>query len=446
MNQVVSLSLVVSTAIFVLIAVRQWLPEAVRIWHIMVAGAVVLVMLGEISLPAAWAAIDWNVIAYLFGVFAIASALYDSGISHALGDRITRTAHPERSFLIFIFATALCAAILTNDAAAVIGVPIALMLARALRWPPTIPLIALCAAVTVGSMFTPVGNPQNILIATRGDVTNPIGTFAVWLAAPTLVSLLFVFWWLRRRLRMASGRPVEVTGTLPDPHEAPRRWPAYLGTALLVLLIGADSVLESVDPDLTIPFGVASLIACAPIFVFGGRQWKVLKEVDWQTLAFFVGMFIVTGSLLQSGSLQALLGPLQSRLGEPTVTAVVSYSASQLFSNVPLVEIYLQLLDQKEVPNMMMLAGISTLAGNLFIISAASNVIVVQAAERFGQKPFTFWQFTGTVLPIAAVSVALTYLWVMWLGGAELQRNVASDRDNPAVHVPIERPFTGVGD
>ena len=65
----------------------------------------------------------------------------------------------------------------------------------------------------------------------------------------------------------------------------------------------------------------------------------------------------------------------------------------------------------------MMLAGLSTLAGNLFVISAASNVIVVQQAERFGQTPFTFWQFTFSMLPISLVSVAVTYGWIAWMAG-----------------------------
>ena len=56
-------SLIVSCLIFLLIAVRQWLPPAVRIWHIMVAGAIVLLVLGQISPAKAWAAIDWDVIA-----------------------------------------------------------------------------------------------------------------------------------------------------------------------------------------------------------------------------------------------------------------------------------------------------------------------------------------------------------------------------------------------
>jgi Na+/H+ antiporter NhaD/arsenite permease-like protein len=415
---VLSTSLVVSCAIFVLIAVRQWLPPAIRIWHIMAAGAAVLLLAGEISLPAAFQAVDWNLIAYLFGVFAIAAALYDSGISHAIGRRIVKPQYPQRSFLAFILATALCSAVLTNDGAAVIGTPIALMLARTMIWSPTALLIALCASVTVGSMMSPVGNPQNILIATTGYFEYPLLTFVQWLAVPTLASLAFVFLWLRRAVQNGAAAGDGAGRLLPLPQAEPRAWPAYLGTALLVTLIAGDAVLHRIDASLTVPLGIASLVGCAPVFVFSSRRVQILREIDWPTLAFFVAMFVVTGSLLQSGSLQALLGGLQARLSEPPVTATISFWASQLFSNVPVVDIYLKLLQQGEIPNLMTLAGMSTLAGNLFIISAASNVIVVQQAEKFGQTPFTFWRFTFTVLPITIVSVAVTYGWVAWFGGS----------------------------
>jgi Na+/H+ antiporter NhaD/arsenite permease-like protein len=413
----ITTSLVVSCLIFLLIALRQWLPPVVRIWHIMTAGAVVLLLLGEISPRDAIIAVDWNVIAYLFGVFAIAAALYDSGISHAIGDRIAALQSASVALAVLIIAIALCAAVLTNDAAAVIGTPIVLMLANALRLPPVPLLIALCATVTVGSMVSPVGNPQNILIATTGQLHNPIATFALWLGVPTALSLGFVYGWSR----FLITRPARIQrfdiGSLPAPSGQARGWTAYLGLALLVILIGVDGVLQALGEGLKLPFGVASLIACTPIFAFGSRRIQTLKEIDWPTLAFFVSMFVVTGSLLQSGSLQAMLGTMQTRMGELPVTAAIAFWASQLFSNVPVVDIFLKLLGQGEVPTLIMLAGISTLAGNLFIISAASNVIVVQQAERMGATPFTFWQFTVSVLPITLVSVAITYGWIIWMAG-----------------------------
>ena len=409
-------SLVVSCLIFLLIALRQWLPAALRIWHIMTAGAVVLLLLGEISPRDAIVAVDWNVIAYLFGVFAIAAALYDSGISHAIGDRIAALQSPSLALAVLIIAIALCAAVLTNDAAAVIGTPIVLMLANALRLPPVPLLIALCATVTVGSMVSPVGNPQNILIATTGQFHNPIATFALSLGVPTALSLGFVYGWSRFLIKRPARIQQFDINSLPAPSGQARGWTAYLGLALLVILIGVDGVLQALGDGLKLPFGVASLIACTPIFAFGSRRIQTLKEIDWPTLAFFVAMFVVTGSLLQSGSLQAMLGAMQAR-GELPVTAAIAFWGSQLFSNVPVVDIYLKLLGQGEVPTLIMLAGISTLAGNLFIISAASNVIVVQQAERMGATPFTFWQFTVSVLPITLVSVAITYGWIIWMAG-----------------------------
>ncbi|TCT09861.1 YbiR family transporter [Tepidamorphus gemmatus] len=407
-----SISLAVSCLIFLLIALRQWLPDKIRIWHIMSAGAVVLLAFGEITPQAALAAIDWNVIAYLFGVFLIAAALYDNGISHAIGERIVGAGRPRLAILIFVLATALTSAVLTNDAAAVIGTPIALMLARALDRPAVPILIALCAAVTLGSMASPVGNPQNILIASHAGFTDPVGTFALWLGPPTLIALALAYPWLVR-LVMNCRPSGTIQPELPLPHSEPRAWPAWVGMGLLVVLVVGGSL----HPGLHVPFGVASLVAAAPVALFSSRRLRTLREVDWPTLIFFVAMFVVTGSLHDSGALQQLLGPLVERLGEPAVTAAIAFVASQLFSNVPVVDLYLRLTSGASTETLMMLAGISTLAGNLFIISAASNVIVVQQAERYGQRPFTFWQFTALMLPVTVMSPLVTWLWVTALGG-----------------------------
>lgn len=411
----ITVSFIVSAAIFLAIAARQWLPPAVRIWHIMVAGAVVLVLLGEISPGEALAAVDWNVIAYLFGVFSIGAALYDNGVSHAAGARIAAMGSSDRAFLAFILAMALCAAVLTNDAAAAIGTPIALMLARSMGWRPIVPLLALCASVTVGSMATPVGNPQNILIATSEGMASPVPTFALWLGVPALLSLAFVHFWLRRHLAAPHRAGDGPAAVLPLPHDMPRTWPAWLAAALLIVLVCADSLAGFLGRAGLFPLGGASLVACLPIYLFGNRRRKTFLEVGWTTLAFFVAMFVVTGALLQSGSLQAMLGPYRARLADPDIVAVIAFWASQVFSNVPLVQIYLELLAQRQTPTLMMLGGIATLAGNLFIISAASNVIVVQQAERFGRQPFHFWRFAWMMLPITIVSVALTWTWVTWL-------------------------------
>lgn len=100
-------------------------------------------------------------------------------------------------------------------------------------------------------------------------------------------------------------------------------------------------------------------------------------------------------------------------MNNPLVTAGISFVGSQVFSNVPLVDMYLKLLPSFEVDTLMMLTAVSTLAGNVFIISAASNVIVLQTAERFGGPEITFTRFTGDVLPIGIVSTLITIAWIL---------------------------------
>ncbi|WP_298768651.1 SLC13 family permease [uncultured Shewanella sp.] len=409
-----SLSLITTIIIFILISIRQWLPNWLRIWHIMSMGAIVILIMGEVSLKSAFLNIDWNVIAYLFGVFSIAAALYDSGISERMCDYLNKH-HPSISIsLLFLMVfSGITAAILTNDAAAVIGTPIALTLARLLKIRPTVLLIALCTAVTIGSMLTPVGNPQNILIAAKGHITNPMSSFALWLVVPTLFSMMFAFFWLLYVQKKWGGVCQEHVD-LPKPNHG-SSWPAYLSVALLITMILGDSVLISLNPNYHMPIGIMALIACLPVYLFNPHRHTVFKEVDWATLVFFVAMFIVTGAVLASGDLQTWLGPKITELDHPPLLTMISFWGSQLFSNVPLIEIYLQLLTQQSLSTMMLLSATSTLAGNLFIISAASNVIVVQQTEKFNAKPFSFWEFALTLLPITVVSLIFSYLWIVFV-------------------------------
>lgn len=409
-----SFSLLVAVVIFVAISIRQWLPAWLRIWQIMGAGALVLLLSGKIAPSVAFNAVDWNVIAYLFGVFSIASALYDSGVSHRLSNLLAdgSNSFPYALFLLMAFS-GVCAAVLTNDAAAVIGTPIALGMARLLGIRPTALLIGLCVAVTIGSMVTSVGNPQNILIAAKGHIDNPINSFMLWLSLPAILSMVFAFLWLWF-YQYQWGQRSEEHLALPDPSDDTAPWPAYLSVALLIVFIVGDGLLQQQSATYNMPLGLIGLAACAPVYLFNSRRIHLVKEVDWATLTFFVAMFVVTGSVLLSGNLQSLLGPLLERLDEPVIVASISFWASQLFSNVPVVEIYLQLLADPELPTLMLLSAASTLAGNLFIISAASNVIVVQQTEKFGGQAFSFWAFTFIAMPITCVSMVISYVWIVY--------------------------------
>lgn len=406
-----SVALAISLGIFGLIAIREWLPAWLKIWHVMLAGAVAMLPAGQITPTDALAAIDWNIIAYLFGVFAIGTALYKNGISHRIAEHFAGFQNSKRSLTAFIFGFAVVAAVLTNDAAAIIGTPIALVLAARAKVNPKTFLIALCVTVTIGSMATPIGNPQNLLIATSGHVPAPIITFFVWLIVPTLICLALAAWYLARSIKAGDDELGEVWET-PEQEASERLWPSLLSVGLLVVFVLTDSIVEALDIGIHIPLGAAACAAAAPVFLFGPDRKHTLLSLDWATLVFFVAMFIVTGALIGSGSLEALLGDVRQAMSQPIVTAGIAFFGSHVFSNVPLVDMYLKLLTEFSTANLMMLAAASTLAGNVFIISAASNVIVLQQAENFGGPPINFSEFTKSVIVIGLVSTIISIAWI----------------------------------
>ena len=409
------LSLGVSLAVFAVIAAREWLPGFLKIWHVMVAGAAVLLLSTEISPAEAMDDIDWNIIAYLFGVFSIGRALFDNGLSQRIAVRMVGLGSRRRLLLAFVAVFALISAVLTNDAAAIIGTPIALALAGRIGADPRIMLVVLCATVTVGSVATPIGNPQNLLIAASGDVPEPVLTFLAWLIVPTLLGLAVVFIWFAGRLGgAASSTGPAVAETVLEEAGGPL-WPVALAVGLLVVLVVGESVLAVVAPGLGYPLGAAAVLAALPVYLFAPTRWRTLARLDWPTLAFFIAMFIVTGALLRSGALQSVLGSALAVMTEPAATAAFSLIGSQVVSNVPFVDIYLKLLPSAEVDNLMMLAAVSTLAGNAFIISAASNVIVLQMAERLGGPEIHFWAFARLVVPVGLITTGVAVVWILGL-------------------------------
>lgn len=282
-----SVGLGVSLGIFGLIAAREWLPEWLKIWHIMLAGAIVMLLAGEISPRDALASVDWNIIAYLFAVFSIGTSLYINGISHQIADRLVGLGSAKMALAAFIVCFAGVAAIVTNDAAAIIGAPIAFVLAARTGVDPKIFLIALCVTVTVGSMATPIGNPQNLLIAESGDLPAPLFTFLAWLIIPTVISLAMAAWWFSYSLKSdgSGSSAVAERASVSDSDE--KLWPSLVSVGLLGVLVTADSLLSVFDPEKGIPLGLAACVACVPVCAFDRRRKQTFLGLDWPTLVFF---------------------------------------------------------------------------------------------------------------------------------------------------------------
>jgi Na+/H+ antiporter NhaD/arsenite permease-like protein len=170
--------LIVLTVVFALIAIRRVGNIKLQIWQIMLLGAIAVLITAQISPADAIKSIDLDVMLFLFGMFIVGQAMEESGyLSHLSYNMFKRARSTDSLILLILFGMGIASAFLMNDTVAIIGTPVVLLLAKKHDVSPKLLLLALAFAVTIGSAMSPIGNPQNILIAINGGVPNPFITF-----------------------------------------------------------------------------------------------------------------------------------------------------------------------------------------------------------------------------------------------------------------------------
>ena len=180
--------------------------------------------------------------------------------------------------------------------------------------------------------------------------------------------------------------------------------------ALILVKIGLVFLEIRIDFRLT----YIALIAALPILLFSSKRKEIIQNIDWHTLIFFAAMFVLMESVWQTGFFQNTIAALDVNITSLLMIFSVSIVLSQFISNVPLVALYLPMLLQAgaATKEMAALAAGSTLAGNLFILGAASNVIIIQNAEKKAGETITFWEFAKVGIPLTVVIGLMYWLYL----------------------------------
>ena len=370
-----------------------------------------MLITGQISPRGALAAIDPDVMIFLFGMFVIGEAMVESGYLSTLAYSFFRHARTGNQFIFFIFfGLGFFSAVLMNDTIAIIGTPLVLALAGTFGVSPRGALLALCSAITLGSIPSPIGNPQNVLVASYAGFANPFGVFAAYLILPTLISLAIAYLLVCRMYRVSSSTERSELA-LPEVKDPGLARLAKISLLLVFGLSGLKMLAGLGIFQFTIPLSFIAVIAALPILLGSEKRFSVLRSIDWGTLVFFVSMFVLMESVYLTGIFQQFLSP-GTIAGIPAIFGV-SVIVSQLVSNVPFVALFYPVIAGAGLPvaQILALAAGSTLAGTLTILGAASNVIVIQNAERQGVE-LSFWEFTRLGIPLTAISGAV---YVMFL-------------------------------
>ena len=406
-----NLSVLTLFAVFVLIAVRKIGHFNIRIWQSMTCGAAVVLATGEISGLDALKAIDFNVMLFLFGMFVVGQALVASGYLYALAYHLfNRMTSLPQLVCGILFGAALSSALLMNDTLAIIGTPLVLRLAREHNINSKLLLLTLAYAITIGSVMSPLGNPQNFLIASQGGLPAPFLTFFKALGIPTLINLAVTYLVLRLAYRQQFITAMPLTH---NPVELLDKKLAKLAQASLFLLIGLitlNIILSAMHSTMQLKLSHIALIAALPPILFSSARLHLLKSLDWSTLLFFAAMFVLMSSVWQTGIMQQQVNELHIDLTTIPAIMLLSASLSQLISNVPLVALYLPMLTNPSPESLMALAAGSTIAGNLLILGAASNVIIIQHAEKH-EATLGFFEFARVGIPLGFTNLLIYWVW-----------------------------------
>ncbi|MDD5412406.1 MAG: SLC13 family permease [Methylobacter sp.] len=412
-----NISVLTLVAVFALIAVRKIGHFNIKIWQSMTGGAAIVLATGEISWLNAAKAIDLNVMLFLLGMFIVGQALVASGYLYYLAYHLfNRMTSVPQLVMGILFGAAFSSALLMNDTLAIIGTPLVVRLAREHGINNKLLLLTLAYAITIGSVMSPIGNPQNFLIASQGGLPAPFLTFFEALAIPTLINLGVTYLVLRLvyRQQFINGMPLT-----HNPVKLLDKKLAKLSRASLFLLIGLialNIILSSMHSQMHLELSHIAIIAALPPILFNSGRVQLLKTLDWSTLLFFTAMFVLMASVWQTGVMQQLVNELHIDL--TTVPAIMLLSAllSQLISNVPLVALYLPMLVNPNAESLMALAAGSTIAGNLLILGAASNVIIIQHAEKH-EATLGFFEFARVGIPLGFLNLLLYWGWFRyWYG------------------------------
>jgi len=371
--------------------------------------------------------IDWNVIFLLFGMMVIVGILRQTGVFEflAIWSAQRAQARPFRMMVLLVLITAFASAMLDNVTTVLLVAPVTLLLCDRLALDPVPFLVAEVMASNIGGTATLIGDPPNIIIGSRADLG--FNDFLIHLA-PIVAVLLVVFvglcWVLwGRRLHYDPERAdavmrLEPRETITDPRLLVR-----VGVVLILVLVGfVTHAVTHLEPSL-----VALLGAGAAILVSRVPHPVYLEEIEWETLLFFVGLFVMVGSLVNQGVISELAETLTARIGDDYAPAAIgllvgSAVLSGVIDNIPYVATMAPLvyelvgpapgLPPEQQSLWWSLALGADLGGNATAIGASANVVVLGIAKRNGH-PISFWRFTKYGLVVTAVTVGLCIPYIL---------------------------------
>lgn len=392
-----------------------------------VAGSALLLLAGVISPTEALWAVNWNVMGIFVGTLVVADLFMESRVPARLAELIVDRAPSTAWAILAICAlTGFISAFVENVATVLIVAPIALSLAKKLSINPVKMMISIAVSSNLQGTATLIGDPPSMLLGGFAKMTfadffyyrgRPGIFFAVELGA--LASFVVLWCIFREHRREAELVPVE------EVH-------SWMPTVILAALIVALAATSFFDTGFSWMAGGLCMVA-AGIAIAWDKLWgdnpiiAGLRELDWDTTLFLMGIFVLVGSLTQTGWIDAVSGALSDLVGNNvflgyTLLVFVSMALSAFVDNVPylaaMLPVAMRMSERLSMDPALFLFGLligASLGGNITPIGASANVVACGLLKKEGYR-VGFGEFMRIGIPftLAATVSAYLFVWLVW--------------------------------
>jgi Na+/H+ antiporter NhaD/arsenite permease-like protein len=373
--------------------------------------------------------VDWNVIFLLLGMMVIVGVLRRTGVFEYTAIWAAKRAKGSalRVMILLALITAVASALLDNVTTVLLIAPVTLLVCERLGVNPVPFLIAEVFASNIGGAATLVGDPPNIIIASRAGLS--FNDFLVHMA-PLVLIVLAVFLALlplifRGSFAVRSDRAQEVMSL--NEREAIRDVRLLIKCLVVLAVVFAVFLTHSITH---IEPAVAALLGAAVLIVITGVEPEhYLDSVEWETLLFFAGLFILVGALVKTGvigQIAQLAGQATGGNALPAAMGILMISAllSGVIDNIPYVatmspvvaDLTTTIAEPVAAQSMWWsLAMGADFGGNLTAVGASANVVMLGIAAREGH-PISFWEFSrkGTIVTVLTIALAAPYVWLRY--------------------------------
>jgi len=376
-------------------------------------GVLLLIIFKVITPAQTIILVNWDTILLLLGMMIIIEHLSEAGFFNVLAAKIDSYNLSDKNLLaVVVFVFGGLAAFLVNDVVCIFMTPLLIIMIKQRNLNPLPFLLALATATNLGGAITFTGNPQNMIVGTLSKLS--YSKYFLLMLPIGIITLIINYIILLKLFKNISAEKKQNLSNISKTAKKPLFKRSIFAIILVIILFFAE---------FNMPW--SAIAGATFLIVLAHRdEIEILRKIDWNLLLFFSGLFVVIGALKETGATDYIINYARLYLKGSTfkqfwIFGILTLFGSNIFANVPYVLVSAEWIKELSNPDLMwyVLAFGSTVAGNLTIIGAIANIIVIEKARDICE--ITFWDYFKFGFPSTIVNfiVGMNILWLYHIIG-----------------------------